>query len=110
MDADSRAFLKGNFKSLNHPFGLFKAFSTETEASSLPSSNYIEDSRSITFGEHPTPLGNLIGDVGTPVWAVNSDFVQLSSQLNEWPRRLANGVPIIERYGYQVELWTLNDK
>ena len=109
MDAASNAYLKGQFQNLKFPFGLFKPFSDGQDDSPMPTTNYMEDSRSIIYGQHPSPLSQLISSRGNQESAVGSDFIQVSTQINEWPRRVLTGVPIVEHYRYQVELWVMND-
>ena len=109
MDAASNAYLKGQFQNLKFPFGLFKPFSDGQDDSPMPTTNYMEDSRSIIYGQHPSPLSQLISSRGNQESAVGSDFIQVSTQINEWPRRVLTGVPIVEHYRYQVELLVMND-
>lgn len=108
MNAEQNEYLKGDFQKFKYPFGLFKPFSDAGEDSPLPESNYLEDSRSIIYGTHPSPLNQLVAARGKQVSGVSGHFVQLSTQLNEWPRRILNGVPIVEDYRYQVEIWLMN--
>lgn len=104
-------YLNGEFSTLQHPFGLFKSFRPiEDTSSSLPATNYIEDSRAISYGSHPTPLSTLVASRGFFHWGVRGGCIQVMPNLFELPRRLMSGVPVVEQYTYGVELWNLTSR
>lgn len=69
--------------------------------------NLMEDARYTTWGDAPAPLEALAASLGELAWRLERPYVQVPQRLLEVPRRLVDGVPLVERYRYEAALYRL---
>ena len=106
MDESSNASLQGDLSWTRRPVGLFTPINwnpddtpdASTRSALLPEHNRPEDLRMTRFGTSPTPLETLAAQRGEILWSTDKAYLQVPQNLLEIPRRLLQGVPLIERH------------
>lgn len=118
MDESSNASLQGDLSWTRRPVGLFTPINwnpddtpdASTRSALLPEHNRPEDLRMTRFGTSPTPLETLAAQRGEILWSTDKAYLQVPQNLLEIPRRLLQGVPLIERHMYQARHYRLGPR
>jgi hypothetical protein len=103
--------LVGDLAWTRAPVGLFTPYNHVAggaalpAVAALPAINRAEDARQTTFSLAEPPLRALATARARAVWSQAWPFVQLPAGLHEVPRRLASGLPLVESYAYEAELY-----
>ncbi len=99
MSATANDSLLGDLSWTRRRYGMFAPVASLSQAGA-PLHNRLEDHR-MSIYRTGSPLEELAGALGEEVWQARSTFVQLPLLWTEIPRRLASGVPLVERYVYE---------
>ncbi len=121
MDATANDALRGDLSWTRRGYGLFTPYDyiLDSDASipaeeqpagmGMPGHNRPEESRLTTYLGEPTPLERQFDRRGKRLWEEELDFYQLPLHLFEVPRRVWNGVPLVESYVYETRIYHLRE-
>jgi hypothetical protein len=99
MSAATNEFLIGDLSWTRRRYGMFAPVASLSQTGS-PLHNRLEDHR-MSIYRTGSPLEELASALGDEVWRTRSTYVQLPLLWTELPRRLASGIPLVERYAYE---------
>jgi hypothetical protein len=99
MSANANESLIGDLSWTRRRYGMFAPVAGLSQAGS-PLHNRLEDHR-MSIYRTESPLEELATALGDEVWRTRAAFVQLPLLWTELPRRLASGIPLVERYAYE---------
>ena len=108
MSAPANHALLGDLSWTRRPFGLFTPMAPPDDTlGPLPPHNLPEDLRQTTYRSQPTSLETLARLRGETLWESEAASWALPTDLWSIPRRLAVGVPVVERYRWEGRLTAL---